>query len=167
MMIELLNNIDIATSITQMAIGIALPLFKTFLLSESQFQDSIKLLKEKIIEELCEATLELFNRALNEEIPLRGVAGNQPDLIMKHAKISVYTSLKINRLRIIHKRIELSFTYLIATFILGILFLLTGLIFQSHGYIISVLSLFVIASQIFVAVFIRKFGIEIKKFENL
>jgi hypothetical protein len=164
---EVLSRIDIIAILIQVIIGFLLPVFKSFLLSENQFQEGIKFLKDTKIEDLCRTTFTLFDKAINDNAPLRGEAGAHPDLIFIHSNKIIETCLEIIRLKRVYRMIEYHFTYLITTFILGVVFLLLKLFIPSIGYILSLLSIMIIISQILIALSLRRYSVKIKNFENL
>jgi len=121
-MIELLNNISFVTSIIQIVLGgFVFSLFKIWLLREDDLNRTITLRKERKYEEVCDSIQNILERAVNDDIPLRGNGGEYPDVILTCTKKIITISNDFEHLKRTKNTINSLNTYLIVTSLLGFL----------------------------------------------
>jgi hypothetical protein len=167
-MIEHLNDVSIITSIIQIVLGgLVFSLFKIWLLREDDLNKTITLKKERKHEEVCDLMQNLLERAINDDIPLRGNGGKHPDVVLACTKRIISVSNEFEHLKKTKKIINNLNTYLIVTSVLGFFFLIIAKFMESNFYIISILSLITIISQTVVFIIIRVKGNGLSKFEDL
>jgi hypothetical protein len=167
-MIDKLNNLSSIISLIQIVLGgFVFSLFKIWLLKEEELNKTIALRKERKYEEACELLQNVIERAFNEDISLRGDGGDHPDVVLSFTKKIIGVCNDFENLKRSKKIITDLNTFLIGTSLLGIIFLIVAQCINSHYYIISIASIFIIMCQIIVFIIIRLKGNELHKFEDL
>lgn len=166
-MIDKLDDISVIISIIQVVSGgIVISIFKLWLLKEDELNKTVALRKERKFEEVCESLQNLYDR-FNSDIPLRGDGGKHSDVALSFVKRVITVIGELEQLKRTKRTFNNLNTYLICTSLLGVLFLIIALCINSHYFIISFASIFVIISQIFVFIIIRIKGNEVNKFDDL
>lgn len=167
-MIDKLNDISIIISLIQVLLGgFVISIFKLWLLKEDELNKTIALRKERKFEEVCESLQNLLDRVYNTDLTIRGNSGEYPDVALSFTKRIIVVTGEFEQLKRTKRTINNLNTFLIGTSLLGVLFFIVAMCINSHYYIISIASILIIISQIFVFIIIRIKGNEVNKFDDL